>query len=184
MPKATTKADLVKAANEQFGKLWDMIDPMPDEVQNATFDFSDINKKEAHWGRDRNIRDVLTHLYEWHQLVLSWVANNENGEKRSFLPPGITWANYQIMNVSFFEKHQNTSYDESKRMVRESHEQMIALMEVYSEEELFDKNAFNLGLRSSIAEYCRAATSSHYNWAITKVRMHIRTYRSVSFAGP
>jgi hypothetical protein len=175
MSKLATKADLIKAADEQFKKLWDMIDSMSNEEQNAEFDFGDIEKKESHWDRDRNLRDVLIHLYEWHQLVLTWVANNEKGEKRSFLPPGITWANYQKMNVAFFEKHQSTPYNESKRMVKESHEQMMAMMERYSEAELFDKNAFNLGLRSSIADYCRSATSSHYVWASTKVKMHVKT---------
>ena len=29
-------------------------------------------KKEAHWSRDKNVRDVLIHLYEWHQLMLKF----------------------------------------------------------------------------------------------------------------
>ncbi|MDR2652340.1 MAG: ClbS/DfsB family four-helix bundle protein [Prevotellaceae bacterium] len=34
MSRPATKTDLVSAANEQFGKLWKLIDSMIDEEQN------------------------------------------------------------------------------------------------------------------------------------------------------
>lgn len=37
MARATTKADLVTSANEQFEKMWKLIDTMSDEQQNSTF---------------------------------------------------------------------------------------------------------------------------------------------------
>ncbi|MFD1898932.1 ClbS/DfsB family four-helix bundle protein [Enterococcus termitis] len=47
---------------------------------------SSYKKRKAHWLRDQNLRDVLIHLYEWHQLLLSWVISNQNGEENlSFL---------------------------------------------------------------------------------------------------
>jgi hypothetical protein len=47
---------------------------MSEEALNTEFDFSaDASKKEQHWSRDRNLRDVLLHLYEWHQLFNKWV---------------------------------------------------------------------------------------------------------------
>jgi hypothetical protein len=61
MSRPTTKPDLLQAAREQFGKLWKLIDSMTEEKQNGVFKFED---------RDRNVRDVPVHLYEWHQLLL------------------------------------------------------------------------------------------------------------------
>jgi hypothetical protein len=75
MSRATTKADLVTAANEQFNKLWQLIDSMTEQQQNAPFDFGEDflqKQKQAHWRRDKNLRDVLIHLYEWRQLLLDW----------------------------------------------------------------------------------------------------------------
>ena len=87
MPRPATKAALISAANEQLAKMLTLIDSMSDLEQNAAFDFGDISdKKEAHWARDKNLRDVLIHLYEWHQLLLVWVAANQEGEARPFLP--------------------------------------------------------------------------------------------------
>ena len=173
MPKATTKAELIKAANDNFDKMRGLIDALTEEQQEQNFTYDPDAQDDAfHWKRDKNLRDVLTHLYEWHQLVLNWVANNEEGKAASFLPKGITWANYQKMNVGFFEKHQDTPYEKAKQMLKDSHAQMIALIERHSDEELFNKNAYNLGLRSSIAEYCRAATYSHYDWAMKKLKAY------------
>jgi hypothetical protein len=175
MARATTKTELIISATEQFDKLWKLVDSMSDEQQNVTFGNEMVTAgKEAHWGRDKNLRDVLTHLYEWHQLVLNWIASNEKGTATPFLPTGITWANYQKMNVGFWEKRQNTPYDKSKQMVKDSHAQILALIDKYSEAELFGKFPFGLTAKSSIAEYCRAATASHYDWAIKKLKMLIK----------
>jgi len=76
MAKANTKQDLIKSGNEQFKKMWDLIDSIPEEKQNATFTFdAEAMGKEAHWRRDKNLRDVLIHLYEWHQLLLNWIES-------------------------------------------------------------------------------------------------------------
>ena len=59
------------------------------EEQNATFNFGSEflqKQKEAHWTRDKNLRDVLIHLYEWHQLLLDWAKSNQNGVSKPFIP--------------------------------------------------------------------------------------------------
>ena len=87
MPRPTTKTELLTVANMQFDKLFTLIDAMPENEQTATFCFDEEKAgKEAHWKRDKNIRDVLIHLYEWHQLFLNWVKINQNGANKPFLP--------------------------------------------------------------------------------------------------
>ena len=77
MPRPTSKADLIQASNEQFEKLWTVIDSMTDEEKSA-----DIVPNE----RDKNVRDVLVHLYEWYCLLLHWIKSNTNGQSVFFLP--------------------------------------------------------------------------------------------------
>ena len=73
MARATTKADLTASANGQFDKMWKLINSMSEERQKATFaDEMATAGKETHWSRDKNLRDVLVHLYEWHQLY--WIG--------------------------------------------------------------------------------------------------------------
>ena len=176
MSRATTKTDLVIAANEQFNKLWKLIDAMSDRQQNATFsDAMTATGKETHWSRDKNLRDLLVHLYEWHQLLLNWINSNRNGETKSFLPEPCNWKTYPAMNVELWKKHQNTQLLEAKTMLKESHKNVMALIDAFSNDELFAKKSFAWTGTSTLGAYCVSATSSHYDWAIKKLKIHIKT---------
>lgn len=177
MARPTTKTDLLNAAEEQFQKMWELIDSMTDEVRYAAFQFSDdfkIKKKEAHWKRDNNLRDVLVHLYEWHRLLLNWVNSNENGDAKPFLPAPYNWKTYGQMNIEFWEKHQGTSYEDAKSMLLDSHQKVMGMIERYTNEELFEKNRISWTGTSALGSYCVSATSSHYDWAIKKIKAHMK----------
>jgi hypothetical protein len=170
MARPTTKAELISAANAQWDKMWKMIDTIPGGAQSVVFNFDDPKLKEAHWKRDKNMRDVLIHLYEWHQLLLDWVNTNTNGDIKSFLPHPYTWKTYGEMNVGFWEKHQSTTYDEAVKMLRESHANVMAMIEKLSDEELFGKKHFSWTGTTNVGSYCISAAPSHYDWAIKKIK--------------
>ena len=164
MPRPKTKDELISTANAQHNKLWELINAMSDEEQNAIFLFDD---------RDKNIRDVLIHLYEWHQLLLNWIKANASGKEKSFLPEPYNWKTYPTMNVEMiWKKHQNTLYSKSKKMLLESHTEVMKLIETFSDEELFTKKYFSWTGTTTLGSYCISATSSHYDWAIKKIKNH------------
>lgn len=180
MSRPTTKPDLIEAANKQFDKLLQMIDSLTDEEQNAPFDFGGDflqKQKEAHWGRDKNIRDVLIHLYEWHQLFLNWVKANQSGDPKPFLPKPYNWKTYTQMNIGFWEKHQTTDYAQAIVMLKKSHTEVLALIETFSNDEVFSKGHFSWTGTSTLGSYCVSATSSHYDWAMKKIRQHSKSCR-------
>ncbi len=175
MPRPQNKEQLLELANINFEKLWKLIDSIPEEVLNTEFDFSeDLKKKEAHWGRDKNLRDVLIHLYEWHQLILNWIKSNTNGNKLNFLPEPYTWKTYGEMNIKFWEIHQKTKLENAKNMIKGSHKDVLSLIETFSNEELFTKQHFDWTGTTSLGSYCVSALSSHYDWATKKLRAHIK----------
>lgn len=179
MPRAKTKADLILSANAQFDKMWKLIDRMSEEQQEASFAKEMYTAgKETHWSRDKNLRDVLVHLYEWHQLLLSWVRSNVKGESKPFLPKGYNWKTYPLMNLEFWEKHQTTPLIQAKRCLLKSHEEVMLLIDKFSEDELFAKDSFGWTGTSSLGAYCVSTTTSHYDWAIKKIRMHIKMSNS------
>jgi hypothetical protein len=176
MPRATTKAELIEAANDQWSKMWKLIETMPDEGRSAVFNFgSDPKMKEAHWKRDKNLRDILIHLYEWHQLLLKWTSANQSGDTKGFLPEPYNWKTYGDMNVSFWEKHQSTPYDKATAILRDSHSKVMTLVESFSNEELFEKKHFAWTGTSNLGSYCISVTASHYDWAIKKLKQHNKT---------
>ena len=176
MARAATKADLLISANGQFEKMWKLMDSMSEEQQVRTFAEEIASAgKEAHWSRDKKLRDVLVHLFEWHQLLLNWVKANSNDERKLFLPEPYNWKTYPTMNVEFWKKHQNTPLEEAKAKLKESHKEVMALIEQFSNDELFAKGALAWTGTSPLGSYCVSATASHYDWAMKKIKMHIRT---------
>jgi hypothetical protein len=79
------------------------------------------------------------------------------------------------MNVEIWKKHQQTAYDDSKKMLKESHSKVMNLIETFSDEELFTKKYFTWTGTSSLGAYCISATLSHYDWAIKKIKKHVAT---------
>ena len=115
MARATTKGDLITSANGQFDKMWKLIDSMSEERQKAAFaDEMATAGKETHWSRDRNLRDVLVYLYEWHQLLLRWIKAKLDGGYKTVLPEPYNWNTYPAMNVEFLEEASKHAIDTSK----------------------------------------------------------------------
>ena len=173
MARPQTKEGLLIVAKENFEKLNTLISKMSDKELTTPFDFSkDEKKKEAHWKRDKNLRDVLIHLYEWHQLILNWVESNQKGEEKPFIPQPYNWRTYGDMNVEFWKKHQNTSLEDATKALQKSHKEVLKLAENFTNEELFSKKVYKWVGGSTLGSYFVSATSSHYDWAMKKLKAH------------
>lgn len=166
MPRPSNQTDLIDLAQSNFKKIFDLIDALNAQEQAQEFAFED---------RDRNVRDVLIHLYEWHQLLLNWVCNNKTEPVVHFLPSPYTWKTYPEMNVRLWEKHQKTPFLVSVSMLRNSHADVVAMISSFSNEALFTKKFYPWTGTTSLASYCISATSSHYDWALKKLRRHKRS---------
>jgi len=179
MARPTTKKELIDAAVVSWDTMWKLIHSMPEEQRHAAFLFGDDPKrKEAHWKRDQNLRDILVHLYEWHMLLLNWVTLNMAGKSAPFLPEPFNWKTYGDMNVMFWEKHQSTPYEDAKVNVFSSHDKVMELIQTFTEEELFTKKHFSWTGTTTLGSYCISVVASHYDWAIKKLKLHIKTYQS------
>ncbi len=170
MPRPTTKAMLLEAANLQFEKLWKMVDSMPMEEQTASFLFED---------RDKNLRDVLTHLHEWHKMVESW---HKTGTLEGGLPhvpgEGYTWRTLPDLNAEIWKKYQQVSLEQAKKLLRQSHAMILELIESHSNDELFSKNVYKWTKSSTLGAYFVSCTSSHYDWAMKKLKKQMKLYRA------
>ena len=174
MARATNKKELINLAKDQYERLWSLVDSLSEEDQEKSFVFDISNEKEAHWKRDKNIRDVLVHLYEWHQLLLNWVNLNMSGVDKQFLLEPYTWKTYGDMNIEFWKKHQETNYEEAKKMVKKSHQDVMLLIDKFDDEQLFVKAYFSWTGTTSLGQYCVSATSSHYDWALKKIKKQMK----------
>ena len=173
MSRPQTKQDLIDAATSTYNTLLKFIDSMTEEELNTPFDFSNQpSKKEAHWKRDKNVRDVLVHLHEWHQLSLNWIANNKKGIKKPLLMEGYNWKSYGDMNMVFWKNCQNMSQEEAMELFKTSHQQIMEIINSMSNEQLFARDAYDWTGGNCIGAYLTSNTSSHYDWAMKKLKAH------------
>ena len=166
MARPTNKTSLLTQGKENYDKLINLIASLSPAEQLGEFPFED---------RDRNLRDVLIHLYEWHQLYLAFVEANLTKEAVTpFLPTPYNWKTTAEMNVALQKKHQQTTLDEAKNLLADSHQKVLDLIETFSNEELFTKKYYNWTGTTSLGSYSVSATSSHYDWAMKKIRQYKR----------
>lgn len=174
MPRAKSKAELQKAATENYQKLLDMIDNMSEAEKSTKFDFrGDPKKTERHWGRDKNVRDIYIHLYEWHQMMLDFVKNNvEKKLDKQFLLEPYTWKTYGDMNMMLWEKYQNTSEADARKMFEKSHADVLKLVDNFTDQELFEKGFYDWTGTTNLGSYFISVMPSHYDWAMKKLKAH------------
>lgn len=173
MARPQTKSDLIEAAESNYDKLLKLMESMTEIELSTEFDFSsDTKKKEAHWGRDKNLRDILIHLHEWHKLMLEWVANNKAGAHKPFLMEGYNWKTYGAMNILFWKRNQTVTFDMSLEQLKESHKKIMDVIQSMSNDVLFQKNVYDWVGGSTIGSYFVSVTCSHYDWAMKKIKAH------------
>ncbi|MDE6517130.1 MAG: ClbS/DfsB family four-helix bundle protein, partial [Acetatifactor sp.] len=59
-----------------------------------------------------------------------------------------------------------------KAMLVQSHREMMALAETFTDRELFEKGVYPWTGNSTLGSYFAANMSSHYDWAIKKLKAH------------
>ena len=72
MPRPKTKAELIQLSQENFRKLNNFVDAFSKPEFLAEFSKGTLN---------RNIRDVLAHLHEWHLMMLYLVQSRHEWKK-------------------------------------------------------------------------------------------------------
>jgi len=66
--------------------------------------------------------------------------NHQNGETKPFLPAPYNWKTYGDMNVKFGEKHQETLLEDSKKSLKQSHTDVMKMINGFTSESLFVGN--------------------------------------------
>ena len=103
MARPATKQDLEFLAKENYQKLLSLIETLPEEQREDSFPEGTMN---------RNIRDVIGHLYHWHLLFLNWYEVGMRGEKPKIPKEGYTFSDTPKLNREIWEQCQKVSLAE------------------------------------------------------------------------
>lgn len=161
MARPTTKPELLNQSKLNFNKLIDFIESMDVDEQKKEFPVGTMN---------RNIRDVLMHLHHWHLMMLDWYQAGMSGAKPEMPAKGYTWKTTPELNKWIWEKYKETSLEKAKESFKSSFQQVRAIIESHSDDELFEKKRYKWTGTTSLGSYLVSATSSHYDWALNLIR--------------
>jgi hypothetical protein len=167
VPRPTTKDELLAAATAGYDKVVAFVDTLPVEQQAAEFAFDD---------RDRNVRDVVAHLVAWHRMMRRWYDEGMAGGKPAIPGEGYTWKTLPALNQTIWADAQGVSLAEATAALGRTHQDMMSLVEAHTNEELFTKKRYRWTGTTSLGAYLVSATSSHYDWALTKLRKAKKTW--------
>jgi hypothetical protein len=164
MPRPTNKKELLKLAEVNFNKLLELIDSLPDEIKNGTYNNDELND------RDKTVADVICHLHEWDLMMEIWYKTGMSGKKPAIPAENVTWQKLPVLNHRIYEKYKGTNLNEAIKIFKMSHKAVMALIEKHTDDELFTKKKYQWTGTTSLGAYLISATSSHYDWGLKTIK--------------
>jgi hypothetical protein len=158
MARPTNKKSLLDISQANFDTLLEVTKKYPEDFQ---FPEGYLNT---------NIRDVLMHLHHWHNMMIDWYEKGNRSEKFQIPAEGYTWKTLPDLNRSIQEQHCKVPFTEAIELVTKTHQQLMAIIENHSDEELFTKKKYYWTGTTSLGAYLIGATSSHYDWATKLIK--------------
>ncbi|WNO08726.1 ClbS/DfsB family four-helix bundle protein [Teredinibacter sp. KSP-S5-2] len=163
MPRPTTKQALLDLSRENYNKLNALIDSLSPAEQKGTYPFEH---------RDKNIRDTIAHLHEWHLMFLAWYKVGMKGDKPDIPAKGYTWKTLPDLNQIIWQKYQSVGLADIRKEFKSSYDKVRRCIQKHSDEELFEKKRYKWTGTTSLGAYMISATSSHYDWAMTWLKKY------------
>jgi uncharacterized protein (TIGR03083 family) len=163
MPRPTSKADLLAAIDKERGALEALLETLTPEQMAAPGIVGDWSAK-----------DVLAHLIEWEQMVLSWHRAGLQGETPEMPAPGLKWNQTPELNQMIYEKHKTRPLDDVMAQFASSHQEILSVIQELSNEDLFTAGRYAWTKKNTAGTYLISATSSHYLWARKEIRKGLK----------
>ena len=163
MPRPTSKQELLAAIERERGVLETTLENLTPEQTT-----------EPGIVGDWSVKDVLAHLIEWEQMCLGWYKAGLRGEVPPLPAPGFKWNQTPELNQKIYEEYCHLPLDEILKRFHSSHNEILAVIQELSNENLFTPGQFTWTKKNTLGTYMVSATSSHYHWANTEIRKGFR----------
>jgi hypothetical protein len=159
MTRPPIKFQLLKQSQDNFQKLNTLVDSIHDP-----------DREFAVGSMNRNVRDVLAHIYHWHLMMLDWYEKGMQGVKPEIPVKVYPWKSTPHLNHKIWEDYNITELDTLREKLINSHIELTYITQKHSEAELFEKKKYKWTGSTSLGAYLIGATSSHYDWAIKLIK--------------
>lgn len=162
MPRPKTKEALLDLSKINFDKLCLLVDQYEEQgIAENIFPEGTLN---------RNIRDVLCHLHEWHKMMQSWYSVGMNGSKPKMPAEGYTWKTLPALNKKIHDEYKEVDLKTARKLLETSYSEVRHIIQSHTDEELFEKKRYGWTGSTSLGAYLISNTSSHYDWATKLIK--------------
>ena len=161
MPVPKTKKELIRQSQKNYRKVNELIDSFSKEEQISEFPKGTMN---------RNIKDVIAHLHQWHMMFIDWYNVGMNGGKPDMPAKGYGWKDTKELNQKIWMDYKNHKLENIRKDFDDSYLELQKIIDKHNDEELFEKKRYKWTGSSSLGTYIRANTSSHYNWGYKLIK--------------
>jgi len=163
MSKPSTRNQIIEAAQKERNALEELLASLtPEQITKPG--------TVGEWA----IKDVLSHLFEWEDMVLKWYAAGVKGKTPAVPSEEFNWAQLPQLNHAIYLKHRDKALIDVLKTFRTSFKKIIKTIESIPEKELFTKGIYPWTRNNLLAAYFVSATSSHYRWARTVIRKAVK----------
>lgn len=121
---------------------------------------------------NRNLRDLLAHIYHWQLLFLDWYEKGMLNLKPDMPAEGYSWRQTKDLNIFINKKYAGEPIDNIFKLLYNSHRQILEIVHNHSDDQLMTKKKYDWTGSTSLGAYIISATSSHYKWAIKLLKKH------------
>jgi hypothetical protein len=126
-----------------------------------------------------SLNDLLSHLIYWQQLFLQLYHGQSGDDRNRILPaPNLSWDDLVAKDSPLPEFLDDKSIRSVLKQIKISHEQIVSIVELLSEEALFTPRYFPWTDDAPVANYIELFTFHQYDW----IKKHVRRWRK-SHAG-
>ena len=129
-----TKIELIQQSQDNYRELNELIDSFPNEEQISEFPKGTMN---------RNIRDVIAHLHQWHLMFIDWYRVGMKGLKPNMPAKGFSWKDTKELNKKIWRDYQHYELENIRDNLNDSYLELQKIIDKHTDKELFEKRRYN-----------------------------------------
>lgn len=131
MAVPTSKAELLAAIKTNFDRLIaDLSRVPPDRVRERSLDGHAA-------GSTMSPADLVSYLIGWNELVLKWLALDDNGARVEFPESGFKWNQLGLLAQKFYRDYEALDYPQLLERLQAAKDRLVETISARSDTELY-----------------------------------------------
>ena len=171
MSRFSTKEDLLADAATARVKLEGLLDEIPDTAKLEPI------------VDGMSVKDFITHRTEWGRMMINWYNEAAAAGTPAVPAEGYTWGQLNELNAEIHTRFVDTPLDEAEARFTRTNDELFALINGCTEDELFEKHFYSFTGTTDLAAYFTSATGGNYRSAYKHINRWWRANKNTLAGG-